>query len=94
MSVKVATEEGHTAELLCIVRALLKKIRQTVLVGDNVKVVGIDWPAQRGDDCSLLEVFFVLQLLPRARATHVTNAFGRFAQHALPLQSSLMQHTA
>ena len=48
MSVKVATEDGHTAELLCIVRALLKKIRQTVLVGDNVKVVGIDWPAQRG----------------------------------------------
>ena len=68
MSVKVATEEGHTAELLCIVRALLKKIRQTVLVGDNVKVVGIDWPAQRGDDCSLLEVLLVLQLLPRARA--------------------------
>lgn len=35
-------------ELLCVVRALLKKIKQTVLVGDRVRVSSIDWPDARG----------------------------------------------
>ncbi len=34
--------------LLCVVRALLKKIKQTVLVGDCVRVGSIDWPDTRG----------------------------------------------
>jgi putative ribosome biogenesis GTPase RsgA len=34
--------------LLCVVRGLLKKIKQQVLVGDTVKVVGIDWTEGRG----------------------------------------------
>jgi len=34
-------------ELLCVVRALLKKIKQRVLVGDAVDVLGIDWVDQR-----------------------------------------------
>ena len=39
----------RTVELLCAVRALLKKIRQQVLVGDRVHVVGIDWADKRGE---------------------------------------------
>ncbi|KAK9811503.1 hypothetical protein WJX72_004946 [[Myrmecia] bisecta] len=35
-------------ELLCVVRGLLKKIKQTVLVGDYVQVIGIDWVDGRG----------------------------------------------
>eukprot|EP00850_Spirogloea_muscicola_P013867 SM000096S24896 [mRNA] locus=s96:394062:396180:+ [translate_table: standard] len=35
-------------ELLCVVRALLKKIRCRVLVGDRVLVGGVDWTARRG----------------------------------------------
>lgn len=35
-------------ELLCIVRALLKKIKQRVLVGDFVEVSSIDWTDGRG----------------------------------------------
>jgi hypothetical protein len=35
-------------ELLCTVRALLKKISQRVLVGDRVRVHGIDWLGGRG----------------------------------------------
>ena len=35
-------------ELLCIVRALLKKIKQRVLVGDFVEVSSIDWTDARG----------------------------------------------
>lgn len=35
-------------QLLCTVRALLKKVRQRVLVGDMVSVGGIDWAAGRG----------------------------------------------
>lgn len=35
-------------ELLCNVRGLLKKIGQSVLVGDRVHVAGIDWDAARG----------------------------------------------
>lgn len=34
--------------LLCIVRALLKKMKRQVLVGDRVRVVGIDWVDGRG----------------------------------------------
>lgn len=35
-------------QLLCVVRTLLKKIKQTVLVGDEVEVTGIDWADGRG----------------------------------------------
>jgi hypothetical protein len=35
-------------QLLCTVRALLKKINQRVLVGDRVHVHGIDWLEGRG----------------------------------------------
>ena len=35
-------------QLLCVVRTLLKKIKQTVLVGDEVEVTGIDWTDGRG----------------------------------------------
>jgi ribosome biogenesis GTPase len=35
-------------ELLCVVRALLKKIKRRVLVGDRVLVSGIDWTDRRG----------------------------------------------
>lgn len=34
--------------LLCVVRALLKKMKRKVLVGDMVRVVGIDWVDGRG----------------------------------------------
>eukprot|EP00241_Pyramimonas_parkeae_P001206 CAMPEP_0114240802 /NCGR_PEP_ID=MMETSP0058-20121206/9296_1 /TAXON_ID=36894 /ORGANISM="Pyramimonas parkeae, CCMP726" /LENGTH=546 /DNA_ID=CAMNT_0001353291 /DNA_START=36 /DNA_END=1676 /DNA_ORIENTATION=- len=34
--------------LLCNVRALLKKIKQRVLVGDKVRLMGVDWVDQRG----------------------------------------------
>jgi translation initiation factor IF-1 len=35
-------------ELLCVVRAVLKKIKRRVLVGDRVLVSGIDWTDRRG----------------------------------------------
>lgn len=38
-------------DLLCSVRALLKKIKQTVLVGDHVQVDSIDWADKRGQQC-------------------------------------------
>lgn len=40
-------------DLLCNVRALLKKIKQTVLVGDHVQVDSIDWADKRGQHCHL-----------------------------------------
>lgn len=42
--------EGSRAgvELLCVVRALLKKIRRRVMVGDKVLVGSIDWVDRRG----------------------------------------------
>ncbi|KAK9865460.1 hypothetical protein WJX84_010095 [Apatococcus fuscideae] len=45
------TVTGQTpplSDLLCVPRGLLKKIKQKVLVGDKVKVVGIDWPDAQG----------------------------------------------
>lgn len=50
-----ALEGGRPGEapprprLLCVVRALLKKIKQEVLVGDRVRLVGIDWTDGRGE---------------------------------------------
>ena len=43
---EVLADEGQY-ELLCVVRALLKKIKQRVLVGDAVDVLGIDWVDRR-----------------------------------------------
>lgn len=57
--VKVESVEGAPSappprdRLLCVVRGLLKKIKQSVLVGDTVKVVGIDWTDGRGGSCGL-----------------------------------------
>jgi len=39
---------GVGVELLCVVRALLKKIRRRVMVGDKVLVGSIDWVDRRG----------------------------------------------
>lgn len=44
-----AQQRGGKAEILCTVRGILKKIKQTVLVGDRVRVAGIDWEDMRGD---------------------------------------------
>ena len=43
-----AQQEDGKAELLCTVRGILKKIKQSVLVGDRVRVAGIDWEDMRG----------------------------------------------
>lgn len=39
---------GAPVEVLCTVRALLKKMNQRVLVGDRVSLTGLDWVDQRG----------------------------------------------
>ncbi|MCO5594146.1 hypothetical protein L7F22_048167 [Adiantum nelumboides] len=44
----LAGKEKLGKELLCVVRALLKKIRRRVMVGDKVLVSGIDWVDGRG----------------------------------------------
>lgn len=41
-------EDRNGVELLCVVRAVLKKIRRRVLVGDKVLVGSIDWVDRRG----------------------------------------------
>lgn len=39
---------AETVELLCTVRALLKKMKQRVYVGDYVSVSNIDWTSRQG----------------------------------------------
>ncbi|PIA51199.1 hypothetical protein AQUCO_01100201v1 [Aquilegia coerulea] len=41
-------EERSGVELLCVVKAVLKKIKRRVLVGDKVLVCSIDWIDKRG----------------------------------------------
>ncbi len=43
-----ASQRVPQRQLLCTVRALLKKVRQNVLVGDHVRVGSIDWVEGRG----------------------------------------------
>ncbi|XP_050375165.1 small ribosomal subunit biogenesis GTPase RsgA 1, mitochondrial [Argentina anserina] len=45
---KSADGTASQVELLCVVRALLKKIKRRVLVGDKVLVGSIDWVDRRG----------------------------------------------
>lgn len=52
-------EEPPQKQLLCVVRTLLKKIKQTVLVGDEVELSGIDWVDGRGAMLELLLHLFV-----------------------------------
>lgn len=48
-SVRECSEEQKVGvELLCVVRAVLKKIKRRVLVGDKVLVGSIDWVDRRG----------------------------------------------
>lgn len=48
-SVRECSEEQRVGvELLCVVRAVLKKIKRRVLVGDKVLVGSIDWVDRRG----------------------------------------------
>ena len=67
-----STSSFPRPELLCTVRALLKKMRQTVLVGDRVAVSGIDWASARGAvDAVLLPRDSILTDPPVANADHV-----------------------
>ncbi len=54
------------SDILCVPRGLLKKIKQKVLVGDKVKVVGIDWPDAQGNISCFSERY------------HACNAAGAF----------------
>ncbi|CAL5421144.1 unnamed protein product [Camellia sinensis] len=47
-SVESSEEKRVGVELLCVVKAVLKKIRRRVLVGDKVLVGSIDWVDRRG----------------------------------------------
>lgn len=62
--------------LLCVVRALLKKIRKEVLVGDRVLVVGIDWASSRGMVEDVLPRESRLLEPPVANVNHVLLVFS------------------
>ena len=44
---KIIDDRDGPYELLCVARALLKKIKRVVLVGDDVTLTGIDWVGDR-----------------------------------------------
>ena len=79
--VKIERLEGSDApppqpRLLCVVRALLKKIKQTVYVGDHVRVVGIDWVDGRGMVEEVLPRESRLQEPPVANVNHIALVFS------------------
>jgi ribosome biogenesis GTPase len=45
---EMLSRDDATTELLCVARALLKKIKKRVLVGDEVALSGVDWVENRG----------------------------------------------
>jgi len=45
---EIEDSSKNGSELLCVVRAVLKKIKRRVLVGDKVVVGSIDWADRRG----------------------------------------------
>lgn len=62
--------------LLCVVRALLKKMKREVLVGDRVRVVGIDWNDGRGMVEEVLQRDTRLFEPPVANVNHVLLVFS------------------
>eukprot|EP00887_Chlorella_sp_A99_P006599 scaffold3.g6599.t1 len=80
-----APAEPPRRRLLCVVRGLLKKIKHTVVVGDFVRVVGIDWADGRG---------MVEEVLPRSSqldepaVANVTHVLLVFAADMPPFQPS------
>ncbi|CAD7705195.1 unnamed protein product [Ostreobium quekettii] len=68
-------EEGACAPprsmLLCVVRSVLKKMRCTVLVGDRVKVIAVDWTDGRGMVEEVLERDSELAVPGVANVDHV-----------------------
>ena len=86
--VKVQSVEGSSegppkSRLLCVVRAWLKKVKREVLVGDNVRIVGIDWVDGRG---------MVEDVLPRKTrlleppVANITNVLLLFSLEKPPFQ--------
>lgn len=79
--VKIDRLEGSDAappqpRLLCVVRALLKKMKREVLVGDMVRVVGIDWLDGRGMVEDVLPRGTRLFEPPVANVNHVLLVFS------------------
>lgn len=64
------------AQLLCTVRAVLKKIKQRVLVGDKVRVSSIDWREGRAVVDQVFQRSSVLQDPAIANVDHVLLVFA------------------
>lgn len=64
------------AQLLCTVRSLLRKMRRTVVVGDRVRVTGIDWVSGRGQVDEVHERRSELLHPAVANVDHVLLAFS------------------
>jgi len=76
-------DEGAT-ELLCVARALLKKIKRKVLVGDEVILSGIDWVESRG---MIDDVIPRRSELIEPRIANVDQALLVFALEQPPLEA-------
>ena len=75
-------------QLLCTVRALLKKVRQRVLVGDVVSLAAVDWAAGRAVVDAVLPRATELADPAVANADHVVLVFGLAAPPFEPQQVS------
>lgn len=80
LRVIVTSEESEgveeRVELLCVVRALMKKMKRRVLVGDFVTVSGIDWVDGRGMVMDVLPRKGTMSAPPVANVDHVLLMFS------------------
>lgn len=76
------------SELLCVVRALLKKIRKRVLVGDRVLVSSIDWVEGRGMIEEVVKRKSQLEDPPIANCDHFLVLFALARPPLEPIQLS------
>lgn len=80
----VYSKDPPTNKLLCVVRALLKKMKRRVLVGDRVRVVGIDWTDGRGMVEDVLPRTSKLEEPPVANISRVMLVFSLAMPPFLP----------
>ncbi|KAJ3675763.1 hypothetical protein LUZ60_004805 [Juncus effusus] len=70
------TDPRIGTDLLCVVRALLKKIKRRVLVGDKVIVGSIDWTDKRGMIEDVFERYSEVSDPPVANVDHLMVMFA------------------
>lgn len=79
----------QTVDILCTVRALLKKMQERVLVGDDVRLISIDWIDLRGRSRLTLSLIVALWAHAYLQGGALPNVCTRFSSSLFAITSTV-----